>query len=90
MLQNVNMDRSERTTIGETLLGERIGEITGNVIGQRVLDTEEDCPKIEASILGSGKFRGIEVTEIWTYYSLHNPDVITGRYSSKLTLMHSS
>lgn len=29
MLQNVNMDRSERTTAGETLLGEQIGEITG-------------------------------------------------------------
>lgn len=35
MLQNVNMDRSERTTAGETLLGEQIGEITGIIIGQR-------------------------------------------------------
>ena len=27
------------------LLGEQIGEITGIVTGQRVLDVEEDCPK---------------------------------------------
>jgi hypothetical protein len=27
----------------------------------------EECPKV--SISGSGKFKGIEVTEIWTYYS---------------------
>jgi hypothetical protein len=56
------------------LLGEQIGEITGIVTGQRVLDVGENCPKIEVSILGSGKFKRIEVTEIWTYYSLHRKD----------------
>ena len=30
---------------------------------KRVLDVEEDCPKIEVSISGSGKFKGINVTE---------------------------
>jgi len=34
----------------------------------------EECPKVEVSISGSGKFKGIEVTEIWTYYSLHRND----------------
>ena len=45
------------------MLGEQIGEITGIIIGQRVLDVEEDCPKIEVSISGSGKFKGINVAE---------------------------
>ena len=53
------------------MLGEQIGEITGIVTGQRVLDVEEDCPKIEVSISCSGKFKGINVTEMWTYFSLH-------------------
>ena len=46
------------------------------VTGQRVLDIEErECiPKIEVSISGSGRFRGIEVAEVWTYYSLHRDD----------------
>jgi hypothetical protein len=39
------------------LLGQQIGEITGIVTGQRVLDVGEYCPKIEVSILGSGKLK---------------------------------
>ena len=56
------------------MLGEQIGEITGIVNGQKVLDVEEDCHKIEVSISGSGKFKGINVTEMWTYFSLHRND----------------
>lgn len=44
----------------------------------RVLDINiqgrECTPKIEVSISGSGKFKGIEVTEMWTYYSVHRND----------------
>ncbi|HYX56960.1 MAG TPA: hypothetical protein VE818_12455 [Nitrososphaeraceae archaeon] len=54
------------------MLGEQIGELSGMVTGQRVMYVE--CPKVEVSISGSGKFKGIEVTEIWTYYSLHKND----------------
>jgi hypothetical protein len=65
---------SERSTIGETLLGEQIGKMTGIITGQRVLDVEENCPKIEVSMSGAGNFRGIEVKEVWTYFSVHRND----------------
>jgi hypothetical protein len=54
------------------MLGEQIGELSGMVTGQRVM--YEGCQKVEVSISGSGKFKGIGVTEIWTYYSLHKND----------------
>lgn len=74
MLQNVNMDRSERTTAGETLLGEQIGEITGIIIGQRFGCRRENYPNIEVSISGAGNFEGIEVKEVWTYFSVRRND----------------
>ena len=54
------------------MLGEQIEELSGMVTGQRVM--YEECRKVEVSIFGSGKFKGIGVTEIWTYYSLHKND----------------
>ena len=46
------------------------------VTGQKVLDIEEEecTSKIEVSISGSGRFRGMEVAEVQTYYSLHRAD----------------
>ena len=47
------------------MLGEIIGEMKGNVSGQRVTDVEG--PTIETSISASGSLRGVQVTELLTY-----------------------
>lgn len=44
------------------------------LVGQRVLDAEENCPNIEVSIPGAGNFKGIEVKEVWTYFSRRRND----------------
>jgi hypothetical protein len=55
-------------------LGELIYEHTGRVIGQRVLSVkEEERPKIETSFSARGKFKGIDVTETTTYWSIPRP-----------------
>ena len=47
------------------LLEEQIGELSGMITSQKVLDIEEECiSKIEVSISGSGRFRGMEVAEV--------------------------
>jgi hypothetical protein len=48
------------------LLEEQIGELSGMVTGQKVLDIEEEecISKIEVSISGSERFRGMEVAEV--------------------------
>lgn len=53
-------------------LGELIYEHTGRVTGQRVLSVkeEEQRPKIETSFSARGKFKGIDVTETTTYWSI--------------------
>lgn len=46
------------------------------ITSQKVLDIEEEecISKIEVSISGSGRFRGMEVAEVQTYYNLHRAD----------------
>jgi hypothetical protein len=58
------------------LLEKQIGELSGMVTGQKVLDIkEEECTlKIEVSISGSGRFRGMKFAKVQTYYSLHRAD----------------
>jgi hypothetical protein len=53
-------------------LGELIYEHTGRVTGQRVLSVkeEEQRPKIETLFSARGKFKGIDVTETTTYWSI--------------------
>jgi hypothetical protein len=52
-------------------LGEIIYEHTGKMIGQRVLDVEG--PKIETSFRATGKFKGTDITETTTYWSIPRP-----------------
>ena len=55
-------------------LGELIYEHIGRVTGQRVLSVkEEERPKIETSFSARGKFKGIDVTETTTYWSIPRP-----------------
>jgi hypothetical protein len=53
------------------VLGEIIYEHTGKIIGQRVLDVEG--PKIETSFRATGKFKGTDITETTTYWSVPRP-----------------
>jgi hypothetical protein len=55
------------------MLGEKIGEATGKVIGQRVLSPEESGsrgPKIEVTLQESGKLLGLDTTGTLTYWSV--------------------
>ncbi len=55
-------------------LGELIYEHTGRVIGQRVLSVkEEEGPKIKSSFSARGKFKGSDVTETTTNWSIPRP-----------------
>lgn len=38
------------------------------------MDVEENYPNIEVSISGAGNFEGIEVKEVWTYFSVRRND----------------
>ncbi len=55
-------------------LGELIYEHTGRMIGQLVLSVkEEERPKIESSFSARCKFKGIDVIETTTYWSIPRP-----------------
>jgi len=54
------------------MLGELVYEGKGKITGQRVLDSEAQI--IEITILGRGKFKDIEVTELWTYITEPKPN----------------
>lgn len=56
------------------MLGDQIGEEKGKIIGQRVLEVVNGVPKIENSMSIIGKYRGVETTEIGTYWSSPRPD----------------
>mgnify|MGYP001428669137 CR=1 FL=1 len=49
------------------MLGEKIGEFTGKITGQRVLPSHEGAARVETSFQASGKLLGIEVQEMGTY-----------------------
>ena len=56
------------------MLGEMIGEETGKITGTRVLASEGGAPKVETSFQGTGRYLGIEVTDIGTYWAVMRPD----------------
>ncbi|HEY3357077.1 MAG TPA: hypothetical protein VGQ83_27755 [Polyangia bacterium] len=55
------------------MLGEKIGEERGKVIGQRVLAPEGGRPRIEVTIQTTGKLLGVEYQETATYVSTPGP-----------------
>ena len=57
-----------------TMLGDLIYEGKGKVTGQRVLDTEEGVAKLEVSISGSAKSKRVDITEMWTYWTIPRTD----------------
>jgi hypothetical protein len=56
------------------MLGEQLGEQHGKVIGTRVLAPDGDCAKVEISFQASGKFLGLDITEMATYWSVVRSD----------------
>ncbi len=56
------------------MLGEQIGEETGQIIGTRVLPDEGAGPKVEVSFQASGTMLGIHESNMGTYVSVARPD----------------
>lgn len=56
------------------MLGEKVGETSGKVTGQRVLPNPGGSPKMETSFQSSGKLLGVEQTEMGTYWAVLRPD----------------
>jgi hypothetical protein len=56
------------------MLGDKVYETSGKIIGRRVLPNPGGGPKMEISIETQGKLLGIEVTETGTYWSAVRPD----------------
>ncbi len=55
------------------MLGDKLGEETGQVIGMRVLPSE-GAPRMETSFRAQGQMLGIEATDIGTYIGTMRPD----------------
>lgn len=51
------------------MLGDLIVEEKGKITGQRVLDVEGGIPKMETSFSATAKFKGLEATDMGTYWS---------------------
>jgi hypothetical protein len=55
------------------MLGDKLGVLSGKVIGQRVLPSEHE-PTAETSFEVSGQLDGVQVTMMGTYWSKVRPD----------------
>lgn len=53
------------------MLGEILSETKGKVTSQRVLSAEG--PKLEASFTSVGKLKGVDITEMATFWSIPRP-----------------
>ena len=56
------------------MLGEQLGEETGQITGMRVLPDEGVGPRVEASFQASGTLLGIPESDMSTYVSVTRPD----------------
>jgi hypothetical protein len=56
------------------MLGELIGEETGQITGMRVLPDEGEGTKVEVSFQSNGVLLGAHVTTLGTYSSVTRPD----------------
>ena len=63
------------------LLGQLVYESHGKIVGEREVGVKaaDGTFKIEVSYNGTGSFKGVNVTEMWTFINTHRPDgVIQG------------
>jgi hypothetical protein len=56
------------------MLGEKLGELRGKVMGQRILPPEGEHPKCETSFEISGTVLGVQATVMGTYWSIVRQD----------------
>lgn len=56
------------------MVGEKIGEVSGALVVQRVLPSEPGTPKMEVTQKGSGTLLGVPFQESGTYWSKLRPD----------------
>ena len=56
------------------MLGEKIGELSGRVTGQRILPSEGVNPKCETSFEINGTVLGVEVTVMGSYWAIVRQD----------------
>jgi hypothetical protein len=56
------------------MLGEQIGEVTGQITGMRVLPDEGHGAKVEVSFQQTGTLLGVHVNDMGTYVSVTRPD----------------
>src|SRR5213592_3241737 len=56
------------------MLGEKIGEMSGQINSQRVLSNVGGDPKMEASFQANGSLLGTNVRETGTYWTVVRPD----------------
>ncbi|HEX6454348.1 MAG TPA: hypothetical protein VF060_33420 [Trebonia sp.] len=56
------------------MLGEQIGEETGQITGMRVLPDEGAGPEVEISFQSNGTLLGVQVSDLATYHSVTRPD----------------
>jgi hypothetical protein len=56
------------------MLGEQIGEVTGQITGMRVLPDEGHGAKVEVSFQQTGTLLGAHVNDMGTYISVTRPD----------------
>ncbi len=62
------------------MLGEKIGEESGKVTGNRVLSVEPPGPKVETSVQQTGKLLGHETTTWITYWAIpKGPNLLEGQ-----------
>ncbi len=55
------------------MLGEKLGEVKGKTIVNRVLSADLEAPKVESSVQATGTLLGVEVSEFDTYTSVQRP-----------------
>jgi hypothetical protein len=56
------------------MLGEKIGEHSGAITGQRVLQSENGAPKVETSFRANERILGVNAVTIATYWGVLRPD----------------
>lgn len=56
------------------MLGEKIGEHSGKITGQRVLPSEGGIPKVETSLQATERILGVEAATLATYWAVARPD----------------
>lgn len=56
------------------MLGEKLGEGSGQITGRRVLPSDNGAPKVEISIQQTGKLLGVNVVDMATFVSAVRPD----------------